>query len=75
MRGVSDLTSIIKENNVSRLEQKLKGLQTEIFTNLKEVKTKLETKVGQTQYDKYRQQMEDKIGQINDLIYLKSDKL
>lgn len=53
----------------------MKGLQTEIFTNLKEIKTKLEGKVAQTDYDKYRQHMEDKVSQINDLIYLKSDKL
>lgn len=31
--------------------------------------------MSQTEYDKYRQQMEEKIGQLNDLIYLKSDKL
>jgi len=53
----------------------MKGLQTEIFTSLKEIKTKLEGKVSQNDYDKYRQHMEDKISQINDLIYLKSDKL
>ena len=53
----------------------MKGLQTEIFTNLKEIKTKLEGKVSQCDYDKYRQMMEDKVSQINDLIYLKSDKL
>ena len=53
----------------------MKGLQTEIFTNLKEIKTKLEGKVSQCDYDKYRQHMEDKVSQINDLIYLKSDKL
>ena len=53
----------------------MKGLQTEIFTSLKEIKTKMEAKVNQCDYDKYRQQMEDKVSQINDLIYLKSDKL
>ena len=35
----------------------------------------MEAKVNQCDYDKYRQQMEDKVSQINDLIYLKSDKL
>lgn len=39
------------------------------------MKAKVESKVGQADYDKYRQQMEEKIGQLNDLIYLKSDKL
>lgn len=39
------------------------------------MKTKVESKVGQIEYDKYKQQMEEKISQINDLIYLKSDKL
>lgn len=57
MRSINDLSSVIKENNVSRLEEKLKTLQTEVFTNLKEIKSKLETRVGQTEYDKYRQQM------------------
>ena len=67
--------NVIKENNVSKLEEKLKNLQTEVFTSLKEVKSKLETRVGQTEYDKFRQQIDEKTSQINDMIYLKSDKL
>lgn len=42
---------------------------------MKEIKSKLESKVGQTEYEKYRQQMEEKTTQITSLIYLKSDKL
>jgi len=75
MRNINDLTNVIKENNVSKLEEKLKNLQTEVFTSLKEVKSKLETRVGQTEYDKFRQQIDEKTSQINDMIYLKSDKL
>ena len=75
LKGVNELASLVKENSISRLDDKMKGLQTEIFTNLKEIKTKLEGKVSQNDYDKYKQQMEDKVSQINDLIYLKSDKL
>lgn len=66
---------MVKENSLSRLDERLKNLQTEIFTNLKETKSKLETKVSQTDYDKYRENMEDRVGQINDLISLKTDKL
>jgi len=66
---------LVKENSLSRLDERLKNLQTEIFTNLKETKSKLETKVSQTDYDKYRENMEDRVGQINDLISLKTDKL
>lgn len=66
---------MVKENSLSRLDERLKNLQTEIFTNLKETKSKLETKVSQTDYDKYRENMEDRVSQINDLISLKTDKL
>jgi len=66
---------LVKENSLSRLDERLKNLQTEIFTNLKETKSKLETKVSQTDYDKYRENMEDRVSQINDLISLKTDKL
>lgn len=50
-------------------------MQTEIFTSLKEIKAKLETKLNQTDYDKYVKFMEEKLVQVNDMIYLKSDKL
>lgn len=50
-------------------------MQTETFTSLKEIKAKLETKVNQTDYDKYIRTMDDRIVQINEMIYLKSDKL
>jgi hypothetical protein len=53
----------------------LKNLQTEVFTNIKEIKAKLDTKINQADYDKYCQKMEERIVQINELIYLKSDKL
>lgn len=38
---MTELAAIIKENNVSRLEEKFKNLQTEIFTSIKEIKAKL----------------------------------
>jgi hypothetical protein len=50
-------------------------MQTEIFTSLKEIKGKLETKLSQADHDKYVKSMEEKLTQMNDLIYLKSDKL
>ena len=43
------------------MDDRLKNLQTEIFTNLKEIKSKLEGKVSQTDYEKYRDKMEDRI--------------
>ena len=75
MKNINDLTAMIKDNNVSRLEEKVKNMQTETFTSLKEIKAKLETKVNQTDYDKYIKTMDDRIVQINEMIYLKSDKL
>jgi hypothetical protein len=66
---------MIKENNVSRLEEKVKNMQTEIFTSLKEIRAKLETKLNQNDHDKHVKLMDEKIVQINDAIYLKSDKL
>jgi predicted transcriptional regulator len=57
LRSISDLAAVIKENNVSRLEEKLKNMQTEIFTSLKEMRGKLETKLNQADYDKYCQHL------------------
>jgi chromosome segregation ATPase len=50
MRVVSDLANVLKENNISRLEEKLKNLQTEIFTSIKELRVRVEGKVGQAEY-------------------------
>lgn len=50
-------------------------MQTEIFTSLKEIRSKLDTKLNQTEHDKYVKYVDEKIVQINDAIYLKSDKL
>jgi hypothetical protein len=50
-------------------------MQTEIFTSLKEIRSKLDTKLNQTEHDKYVKCVDEKIVQINDAIYLKSDKL
>lgn len=57
------------------MDEKLKTLQTEIYTNIKDIKTKLEGKVNSADYDKFVLANEEKIKQINELIYLKSDKL
>ncbi len=35
LRVVAELSSALKENNISRLEEKLKTLHTEIFTSIK----------------------------------------
>ena len=34
------MASLVKENSISKLDERLKNLQTEIFTNLKETKSK-----------------------------------
>lgn len=39
------------------------------------MRAKLETKVNQADYDKYCLKLEERITQINELIFLKSDKL
>lgn len=57
LKAINELATIVKENNVSKLDEKLKSLQTQIFTSLKEIKTKLETKVGQVEHDKIVQQI------------------
>jgi len=35
MKGFNELATMIKDNNPTRIEEKLKNIQTEIFTNLK----------------------------------------
>jgi hypothetical protein len=58
MKNINDLATLIKENSVSKLEDKLRTLQTELFTSLKDLRSKVETKVGQQEYDKQRQLLE-----------------
>jgi hypothetical protein len=50
-------------------------MQTEIFTSLKEIRAKIDTKLNQTEHDKYAKFVDERLIQINDAIYLKSDKL
>lgn len=40
-------------------------MQTEIFTSLKEIRSKIETKLNQSDYDKYVKVMDEKIVQLN----------
>lgn len=75
LKVVNELSAAIKENNSSRLEEKLKNLQTEVFTSLKELKTKVEGQVNQAEFEKHCQSIEEKLKQVHDAIYLKSDKL
>lgn len=46
-----------------------------MYTNIKDNRTKLDLKVNTADYDKFVISNDDRIKQINELIYLKSDKL
>lgn len=72
---LNDLVSQQKENNWGKMDEKLKNLQTEIYTNIKDIRAKLDSKVNLPDYEKFVNSNEEKIKQINELIYLKSDKL
>ena len=75
MKAVSELSNVIKENNSSKLEEKLKNLQTEMFTSLKELKGKVEGQVNLVDFEKHCQSFDERLKQVHDAIYLKSDKL
>jgi hypothetical protein len=72
---LNDLVSQQKENNWGKMDEKLKNLQTEIYTNIKDIRAKVDSKVNLPDYEKFVNSNEEKIKQINELIYLKSDKL
>ena len=50
VKVMNELSAAIRENNSSRLEEKLKNLQTEVFTSLKELKSKVEGQVSQADF-------------------------
>lgn len=57
------------------MDDKVKAMQTEFYATFKEIRLKLDGKVNSTDYDKYCLALEDRLKQMNDLIFLKSDKL
>ncbi len=57
------------------MEEKVKLLQTEIYASLKDLKNKLENKVSVTDYQKYCMTLETKLGNMNETISQKSDKI
>ena len=46
-----------------------------MYTTIKDLKGKVDAKVSSSDYEKYCIAMDDRIRQINELIFLKSDKL
>lgn len=46
-----------------------------MYTFIKEIKVKVEGKIGSQDYEKHNQLIDNKIKQINEQIFLKSDKL
>ena len=64
-----------RENNWTKMEEKLKVFQTEMYATLKQMKLKTENKLNTNEYQKYCLALEDRLKQISELIYLKSDKL
>ncbi len=47
------------------MDEKLKTLQTEIYTNIKDIRAKLDTKVNLADYEKFVISNDDRIKQIN----------
>lgn len=72
---INNLVELQKENHWVRLDDKLKTLQTEMYAFFKDIKSKIEGKLNTQDYNKNTQNIDNKIKQINDQIFLKSDKL
>ena len=64
-RIINSLLDCQKENNWGKMEDKLKIFQTEMYSNLKDIKGKIDSKVNFPDYQKYCTAMDDKIRQIN----------
>lgn len=72
---LSNLLETHKENGVGKVDDKLKSFQTEIYASIKELKIKLDGKVNCQDYQKQSLAVEDKMRQITQILFLKSDKL
>ena len=57
------------------MDEKLKIFQTDIYASLKEIKSKIDSKVNNTDYEKASNILEERLKQLMQLIYLKSDKM
>lgn len=75
LRLVSELSAALRENSSTRLEEKVKNLQTEVFSNFKDLRSSLESKVSQCDHEKAQEGTEGRLLQLAELIAAKSDKL
>ena len=57
------------------MDEKVKMMQTEFYATIKELKLKVDSKVNCSDYDKFCMNLDDKLKQMNQLIFLKSDKI
>lgn len=64
-----------KQNSFSKIDEKLKSFQTEVYSIVKQLKSKLEGKVNTQDYEKYCLALEEKLRQLSEIVFLKSDKL
>ena len=74
-KTLSSLVEVQKENNWGKMEEKLKTFQTEMYTTLKDINLKVCNKVNSSDYEKYQISLDDKIKQVNELLFVKSDKI
>ena len=62
---VSELVAHHKENSWTKMEEKVKFMQTEFYANIKEIKLKIESKVNTSDYDKFCIALDEKLKQMN----------
>lgn len=74
-RNIKNLQEFQKESHFSKIDDKLKLFQTEIYASLKDIKTKLEAKVGAADLEKQTKSLSDRLMGITEQLLLKSDKL
>jgi hypothetical protein len=75
LRIVSELSAALRDNSTTRLEEKVKNLQTEVFASFKDLRSSLEGKLSQTDHEKAQHLTEGRLLQLAEQIALKSDKL
>lgn len=74
-KTLQQLIEVQKESHFSKMEDKMKLFQTEFYTGLKELRSKIDGKVNVIDFEKVTKLMGEKLQVISEQLILKSEKL
>jgi len=74
-KNIQTLLELHKESHFTKLEDKVKLFQNEVYTTFKEMKTKIDSKLSTVDYEKQYKATLDRLATIAEQLVMKSDKL